>query len=141
MSNKTLSEEFQSSMGESIEYEGMSISPIFIVELAGEKQLAINWLSPFSEYKQGVRIKIDKGTLLAKGESYSETTQWEDTCPNSVILKCIPKKKAKLKSWNVWDAKGLCHSWLGNTGINISKSESHFFLNSSVGQEMQIFGM
>lgn len=122
MTNKTLSEKFQSSMGKPVEIEGKNAYPIYVVELEKEKQVIVKWVSTHSKLKQGIQIKIDKGILEVNGEKLSNIILWEDTSPNVVQLRCIPKKNSKLKVWNVWEVEGATQAWVGNAGMDISES-------------------
>ncbi|MCW4627810.1 MULTISPECIES: hypothetical protein [Marinomonas] len=135
MTNKTLSEKFQSTMGQPVEIEGRNVYPIYILELEKEKQITVKWVSTQSRLKQGIQIKIDKGVIEVNGEKLSNIVLWEDTSPDVVQLRCIPKKNTKLKVWNVWEVNGVTQAWVGNAGMDISESDHQIRLRCSDGSD------
>ncbi len=135
MTNKTLSEKFQSTMGQPVEIEGRNAYPIYVLELEKEKRVTVKWVSTQSRLKQGIQIRIDKGVIEVNGEKLSNIILWEDTSPDVVQLRCIPKKHAKLKVWNVWEVDGETHAWVGNSGIEISELDHKVRLRCSDGSD------
>lgn len=133
MTNTTLSEKFQNSMGMPVEIEGRNAYPIYVLELEKEKQVTVKWVSTHSKLKQGMQIKIDKGILEVNGTKLSNIILWEDTSPDLVQIRCIPKKNAKLKIWNVWEVDGVIQAWVGNAGMVISDSYHQVRLSCSDG--------
>lgn len=133
MTNTTLSEKFQNTMGKPVEIEGRNTYPIYVLELEKEKQVTVKWVSTHSKLKQGMQIKIDKGILEVNGEELSNIILWEDTSPDVVQIRCIPNKNAKLKVWNVWEVDGVTQAWVGNAGMVISDSDHQVRLNCSDG--------
>ncbi len=122
MTNITLSEKFQRTMGKPVEIEGRNAYPIYVLELEKEKQVIVKWVSTNSKLKQGIQIKIDKGILEVNDDKLSNIILWEDSSPDVVQLRCIPKKNSKLKVWNVWEVDGVTQAWVGNAGMDISES-------------------
>lgn len=133
MTNKTLSEKFQSTMGQPVEVEGTKAYPIYSFELNKEKQITLKWVSTQSNLKQGIQIKIDKGVIEVNGEKLSNIILWEDTSPTEVSFRCLPKENAKLKVWNVWDVDGVTQAWVGNAGMDILESNHKVRLSCSDG--------
>lgn len=133
MTDKTLSEKFQSTMGQPVEIEGRKAYPIYSLDLEKEKQVTLKWISTQSKLKQGIQIKIDKGVIEVNGTKLSNIVLWEDTSPAEVSLRCIPKKNAKLKVWNVWEVDGVIQAWVGNAGMDISETGNKIRLSCSNG--------
>ena len=53
-------------MGKPVEIEGRNAYPIYVLELEKEKQVIVKWVSTNSKLKQGIQVKIDKGTQPGK---------------------------------------------------------------------------
>lgn len=93
MNDKTLSEKFQSTMGQALEIEGKKVYQIYSLDIEKEKHFTLKWVSTQSKLKQGVQIKIDKGVIEVNKTKLSNIVLWEDTCPTEVSLRCLPQKK------------------------------------------------
>jgi len=130
---KTLAEQFQDSMGQPVEVNGKSVSPIFLESVSKEVLVNLRWIGTQSEVKQGVQIKLDKGIIEVNGQETSNIVLWEDTCPSEISLRCTPKKSAKLKIWNVWEVEGIVQAWVGNSGIITLIDNGKMRMNCSDG--------
>lgn len=130
---KTLGEQFQDSMGQPVNLDGKSVLPIFSEFVSKEVLVSLRWIGTRSSVKQGVKIKLDKGTIEVNGQKLSDIVLWEDTCPSDISLRCIPKKTTKLKIWNVWEVDGLVQAWVGNAGIIISRDNDKLTMLCSDG--------
>jgi len=128
-------------MGKPIDFEGRKVYPIFTIDLDSEVEFSLLWKNSNSNFKQGIQIKIDKGTIEVNDEKLSSIVLWQDTCPEKISLRCMPKKNAKLKVWNVWQVDDLVQAWVGNSGIEIEKYEDgEYRLNCSDGPGAPDFG-
>lgn len=130
---KTLAEQFQASMGQPLEVDGKKVLPIFKEAVSKEISVNLRWLGTQSSVKQGIQIKLDRGTMEINGQVLSDIVLWEDTCPQEVSFQCTPKKNTTLKIWNVWEVDGLVQAWVGNSGISISKDGGNIIMNCSDG--------
>ncbi len=133
MTIKTLSEQFQFSMGSPIEVNGRKIHSIYTLDIAKGVLLNFKWLGTNSDFRQGIKIKIDKGVIDINGTKSAEIILWEDTSPLEFQLFCIPRKLAKLKLWNVWEVDSITQAWVGNAGIDITERKDKVILKCSDG--------
>ncbi|HDM8034406.1 TPA: hypothetical protein P0E06_001809 [Vibrio fluvialis clinical-1] len=130
---KTLAEQFQASMGQPVRVGDKDVLPIFTELITNKTLINLRWIETNSSVKQGVQIKLDKGSMDINGEKLSNVVLWEDTSPTEVSLLCTPKKSSKLKIWNVWEIDGVVQAWVGNSGMHIENEDSKTVLNCSDG--------
>lgn len=130
---KTLAEQFQASLGQPVEIGGRSIKPVYSKTISKTTSVSLHWVGTRSSVKQGVQIKLEKGTMDINGQVLSNIVLWEDTCPPVIFFRCTPTKSAKLKIWNVWEVDDLVQAWVGNSGMDISRDNDKVVLNCSDG--------
>lgn len=139
---------FMKSPGKPIQYNGKTLIAIDRLTVPEKFQMRIKIISIDSKWKQGVRIKIEKG----KGNFYSHSSDkkdysfviWEETveagyptlAEHEGLLYSGTARNNEVKIWNVWDeGNGVTQAWImGAAMIKETIAENHFRYHCNDGQ-------
>ena len=116
MDKKTIEQLFIESKGAAVDYNGIKLLRIDRFPVQNREKLIITWESTSSDWKQAIRLKIDKQIIIENSKS-KNIILWENTSPEEVIIECYTKD-GLLYIYNGWDAgDSTIDSWLGNSAM------------------------
>ena len=130
---------FCESEGRSIVYNGMELVPYDTWNVEDKDEFRLTFESVGSEWRQGVRIGLEKpqsrrknGEILANGQTLSKPFNvWQDSAPISFIF-MILKPLTSLEIYNLWDTgNGLVLYWYNGSAMRIEQIENgrRYFCN------------
>jgi hypothetical protein len=102
----------------SIEVDGTRVTPLVKLNVPSheESALEIVFREATDRWRQGLHLETD-GSLEIVGSRASKFVLWQDTAPETVVVKCH-SNSGKLRVWNVWDTgKGSVDSLINCSGI------------------------
>jgi hypothetical protein len=137
-----LSERFAESCGHPIQIGDLEVHSIFTVPVREGQIIRVARISAAAAPVQGLRLKVDNGTLAVHGQELSEVVLWADTAPEHVTIECHAHKRGStLKIWNAWrDPDGTMQAWLGNAGMVVQRAGARLSLQCSDGRGRVDFG-
>lgn len=133
--NKSLGERFRESRGQPIQLDDKTVYGIYRRNISGKQPLEIRFRHTSEDPVQGLRMKLDKGSLVVNGQELKDVVLWADTSPETVSIECQPAGRGgELKIWNAWrDDTGAMQAWIGNAGIVVDEEGDVLTLRCSDG--------
>lgn len=133
---ETFSSVFQRTSGKALSYERRAVYPIFRRGIrAGVSYFRVTRIEATASFRGGLRVKVDKGSILLNGQRSSEMILWSDNSPEEIVFAVELKKDGELKAWNVWESGGVTNAWIGNAGMIIEEYDNSTRLICSGGTE------
>ena len=92
-------------------------------------------LSACTSPVQAVRLKIERGLVIANHQRLTDVVLWADTSPPVVEIAIEPNGEhhATLKVWNAWRDDGVMQAWFGDAGMIVEESSAGLWLRCSDG--------
>jgi hypothetical protein len=135
--NLTLAERFARDRGAPQEVDGVVVHNIYRHKIGNGDRIRIRRLRAVSAPPQGLRLKVDRGTLLINEQELKEPVLWAETAPEGVEAICkMSGATGELRIWNCWqNTAGITQAWVGGVLLKCSAG-SHPF--SPTDLEMQV---
>jgi len=93
-------------------------------------------LNATADPAQGLRLKVDKGSVVVDGRKYKDVVLWADSAPADVEVTCDTGKNstAELRVWNCWkEDDGVMQAWLGDAGMVIDEHDQRVSIRCGDG--------
>lgn len=131
----TLAQQFIANKGQPLEVEGRTVINMYRRPVKANQIVAVNVQAAFSSPVQGLRIKLDNGSIRINDHLFQDVAVWFDSAPPQFEFSCHPKKAtAELRIWNCWrDNNGVSQAWIGNAGIVVEEASTEVVLHCSSG--------
>jgi hypothetical protein len=132
----TLAERFARSQGQPQEVNGVVVQNIYRRIVSQGAVVRVRRVQATASPTQGLRIKVNKGSVLINGQKHKEVVLWADSAPASLEIVCDTGKapSAELRAWNCWrDEDGVMQAWLGDAGMIIQEDEQRVSLRCGDG--------
>lgn len=136
MATTTLAERFAKSRGEPQDVGGTLVHNIYRRLVAAGEALRVRRIRAVAAPVQGLRVKVDKGTMTVNGRELQDVVLWADSAPSEVELVCHTGKHAtgELRVWNCWKERdGVMQAWLGDAGMTIEDGRERVGIRCSDG--------
>jgi hypothetical protein len=118
----TFAEEFARTQGKPIDVGGRSVVAMLRHQVHAGDRVRVVWRRSVDAPIQGIRIKLQGGTLTIDGKELADVVLWHDTAPRESVIVCNAKQSAELRVWNCWrDDRGVMQAWVGNAGMRVEK--------------------
>src|SRR6185437_635144 len=99
----TLAERFARDRGAPQEVDGLVVHNIYRRKVGDREHIRIRRLRAVSVPPQGLRVKVDRGSLLINKQELKEAVLWAETAPEEVEATCRLRGAAgELMIWNCW---------------------------------------
>jgi hypothetical protein len=125
MSSTTLADRFAQSLGQPQEVDGMIVQNMFRRDIVDGQVVHVRRRRASGRLVQGLRLKVEKGTVRVNGQEVKDAVLWADSAPDEVELICHTGKRSncELRVWNCWrDEGGIMQAWIGNAGIVVRET-------------------
>lgn len=122
---KTLAERFAATRGAPQTVDGTLVHSIYRRSVDQGTALTLRWIHAAQTPRQGIRIKLDRGTVVVSGQTLKDVVLWADTSPGHVQIICETGKRpsGELRVWNCWmDEQGVMQAWIGDAGMVVEDS-------------------
>ena len=131
---ETLAERFARAHGAPQELDGLIVHTMWRLQVAAGKRVLLRRLGQVPNPVQGVRVKLNGGTVTVNAQELPDVVLWADTSPAEVTLTC--NKDGELRVWNCWrDPQGTMQAWIGNAGLLVDVSDTSVRLKCSDGND------
>lgn len=135
-SSPTLAERFKREMGSAQEVEGVPVHNMYRRTVSNGARLCVRRLRALATPVQGIRLKLNTGTITVNGVELKDVVLWADTAPTDVEVICNTGEspEGELRVWNCWrDPDGTMQAWLGDAGIVVEEADGRILLRCSSG--------
>jgi hypothetical protein len=132
----TLSERFAKSEGRPLEVNGVLVESIYRRSVSQGQAVRIRRVQATAMPVQGLRLKVDKGSVVINGRKHKDVILWADTAPDNVEVVCETGKAstAELRVWNCWKADdGVMQAWIGDAGMVIDEDGQRVSIRAGDG--------
>ena len=124
--------EFVKAHGGPIQYKGIELIGFDKVHVNKNFRVTVNMISKNSEWRQGIELKIENGSLTSKrsGLTGKNFILWEELFENGQQSEFTGKSKDNtLLVWNSWDhGNGVTQSWLGGAAMIREKVDDNHYI-------------
>jgi len=118
----TFSEDFAKNQGRPIVFGGRTLEPMLRRTVAPETRVRVVWRSAAEVPVQGIRMKLQGGSLILGDTELKDVVLWRDTAPDESVFVCRSKRATELRIWNCWrDERGVTQAWIGNAGMRTTE--------------------
>lgn len=134
--SRTLAERFAEAKGTPIEVDGTTVINMYRRAVSRGKRVHVDAVASTPSPLQGIRIKMNQGTISINEKDLKDVVVWLDTAPSTFEFVCNPQNEtgAELRIWNCWrDAGGVTQAWIGNAGIVVEETAGQAVLRCSSG--------
>lgn len=122
----TFAEEFARAHGNPIEAGGRTVVSILRHPVRSGDQVRIVWRKSIPSPVQGIRLKLQGGSLAIDGVKFADVVLWRDTAPHESVIVCnASRSTGELRVWNCWrDDRGVMQAWVGNSGMVVEERDA-----------------
>ena len=132
----TLAERFAKSQGQPQEVDGVLVENIYRRSVSNGQVVRVRRVQATTAPTQGLRLKLDKGSVVVGGRKHKDVVLWADTAPTDVEVVCDAGEasSAQLRAWNCWkDDDGVMQAWLGDAGMVIDEDGQRVLIRCGDG--------
>jgi hypothetical protein len=132
---ESLSERFARDRGAPQQVDGQTVQNIYRHRISSGQQVHIRRIQSVASPVQGLRLKVDQGSLLVNGQKLKDVVLWADSAPAEVHAICESRSASvELRAWNCWrDSAGTMQAWIGDAGMVIEEIGNRARLKCSAG--------
>ena len=98
---------------DAVEIDGETVHAAVTVDLDVDSLVTIRRVGAGTDRRQGLALDADE-PLTINGISKPQLVLWADSSPDEVVVEA---DAGRLTMWNVWEADGAVHAWVGAAGI------------------------
>lgn len=98
---------------DAVEIDGDVVHAAVTVDLDVDSIVTVRRISASSDRRQGLALDADE-PLSINGIDKPRLVLWADSAPDEVEAEAAA---GRLTLWNVWEADGAAHAWVGAAGI------------------------
>lgn len=133
---QSLSERFARDRGAPQQVDGQTVHGIFRHKITSGQRVHIRRIQCVASPVQGLRLKVDQGSLLVNGQKLKDVVLWADSAPAEVHAICQSRSPSvELKAWNCWrDSAGTMNAWIGDAGMVVEEIGNRARLKCSGGE-------
>lgn len=113
----------QKSLGEPVLYEGKLIQAYDRIPVANGQRLLVTFEATRSEWRQGIRLNVERGQLKAGNDDTFATKfiLWQDTCVRPLEF-AIKAKSGAVFVYNAWDfGNGVVEAWQNGAAMIVEQ--------------------
>jgi hypothetical protein len=132
----TLAERFAQSGGAPQEVDGSTVHSVYRRRVANGETVRIRRTRATATPVQGLRIKLERGTIVVNSQKLRDVVLWADSSPTAVEIQCEtgPSQSSELRIWNCWKlADGIMHAWIGDAGMLVEEGRGDVSIRCSDG--------
>ena len=98
---------------DAVEVDGELVHAAVTVDLDVDSIVTVRRVSASSDRRQGLVLDADE-PISVNGIDKQQLVLWADSSPDEVVADVAA---GRLTLWNVWEADGAVHAWVGAAGI------------------------